>query len=83
MKLKNITCTCIACPTQYEGKLKNGKHVYFRFRHEHGRVEIDGEVVHTFVGRAGEDGVLSEKRVQEELKRANIKGFKKALNYSK
>ena len=78
MKLKNITCTCHACPTQYEGQLKNGKHVYFRFRHGYGRIDVDGTTIHTFTGINGEDGVLPEDRVKQEFKKANIKGFKKA-----
>lgn len=79
MKLKEIECTCSACPTQYEGYLQNGKYVYFRFRHGYGRIEVDDKIIHEFTGIDGEDGILSEKRVRQELKNANIKGFKKAL----
>jgi len=30
--IRQIECTCSACPTQYEGILDNGKMFYFRFR---------------------------------------------------
>ena len=32
LKLKNLKQTCIACPSQWEGELENGKFIYIRYR---------------------------------------------------
>ena len=31
-KVKSLTLTCGACPTQWEGKTSDGKYIYIRFR---------------------------------------------------
>jgi hypothetical protein len=33
MKVDSISCTCDACPTQYEGTLSDGREIYIRYRH--------------------------------------------------
>lgn len=59
MKIKTLTQTCLACPSQWEGKTKGGKDIYIRYRHGSFRVEIDGEIVlHQSVGD-GLDGLMS------------------------
>jgi hypothetical protein len=32
MKLTSIEQTCLACPSQWEGKLKSGRMIYVRYR---------------------------------------------------
>jgi len=55
--IANIECTCYGSPTQYEGKLDNGKMFYFRFRwgelsiseSEHPTEEIDDAITGTIM----------------------------------
>lgn len=32
MKIKNVKCTCSACPSQWEIKLEDGRMIYVRYR---------------------------------------------------
>ena len=34
--------TCSACPTQWEGRLKDGREFYFRYRHGYASLELYG-----------------------------------------
>ena len=38
--ITELTNTCTACPSQWEGKTADGQHVYIRFRGGHGRIGI-------------------------------------------
>lgn len=36
--------TCIACPTQWEGELRDGRMFYFRYRHGYASLGVGGTV---------------------------------------
>ena len=44
-KVKEITQTCFACPSQWEGKTIGGDEVYIRYRHGDLRVDINDNTV--------------------------------------
>lgn len=35
LKVTEIAMTCSACPSQWEGRLEDGRHIYVRYRHGH------------------------------------------------
>jgi hypothetical protein len=39
-KFRGTVRTCTACPSQWEGRLEDGRHVYIRLRHGHGSIGI-------------------------------------------
>jgi len=44
MKIIKLIKTCDACPAQWEGKLEDGRMLYFRYRYGHLSVRISPEV---------------------------------------
>ena len=79
LDIVHITCTCMACPTQYEGKLSDGTMFYFRFRWGWARINlspqqtndifdaIGGTVIYEEQLSDGFDGLMSEKEVFNTL----------------
>lgn len=69
----SYTMTCFACPTQYEGRLRDGRWFYFRLRHGAARLGIgpdEGEAHEDSYGRSADvsdrfDGVASEGEFKE------------------
>ena len=49
--------TCFACPTQYEGKLKDGRYFYFRYRHGYASLRLGTCAVAAVSGVSGETGM--------------------------
>jgi hypothetical protein len=58
-KVLTLKKTCLACPSQWEGDLEDGRAVYARFRHGHLSVGIGGTVKEA-VGNAMSDQALYE-----------------------
>jgi hypothetical protein len=58
--------TCVACPSQWEGALDDGRAVYARFRHGHLSVGI-GETVEGAVDNAMSDPALYEGDIADGL----------------
>jgi hypothetical protein len=58
--------TCLACPSQWEGALVDGRAVYARFRHGHLSVGI-GETIEQAVSSAMSDGALYNREVGDGL----------------
>jgi hypothetical protein len=58
--------TCLACPSQWEGALDDGRAVYARFRHGHLSVGI-GETVEGAVDNAMSDHALYEEEIGDGL----------------
>jgi len=52
VKIKSLTQTCGACPSQWEGETENGAYVYIRYRYGWLSVDIDG--VHMFGQEVGD-----------------------------
>lgn len=79
MKIINLECTCGACPTQYEGKLEDGRMFYFRYRWGYASLSVSpkesndvydavsGEEVYGEQLSDEWDGVLEEAKVIEIL----------------
>lgn len=59
LKVLTLRKTCLACPSQWEGALEDGRAVYARFRHGHLSVGI-GETVKKAVDNARSDQALYE-----------------------
>lgn len=45
LELVELQQTCHSCPSQWEGKTKDGKTFYARYRHSYWCVEVGGETV--------------------------------------
>jgi hypothetical protein len=45
LELVELRQTCHSCPSQWEGKTKDGRTFYARYRHSCWRVDVDGETV--------------------------------------
>jgi hypothetical protein len=58
-KVLTLRKTCLACPSQWEGALEDGRAVYARFRHGHLSVGT-GETVKEAVDNARSDQALYE-----------------------
>jgi predicted GNAT family acetyltransferase len=61
-----VTQTCDACPSQWEGRLSDGRRLYVRYRWGALEIDIDGERVLDQQRGDGLDGLLT----YEELKAA-------------
>lgn len=83
-EIAELVLTCVACPVQYEGRLVDGRHLYFRFRHGEADLGLgaDDDAAmfdpHAAVTRHGDDhsGVFddddTEARVFGELLRSRL-----------
>jgi len=61
-----ITMTCSACPSQWEGKFADGDELYIRYRYAGLRVDKDSrEVLYTEYGEHPLDGLISLDKVLE------------------
>jgi len=58
MIVKNITQTCGACPSQWEGNLKDGRMFYARYRRGCLSIEISKEPTNDVYMAIGRDGDL-------------------------
>jgi hypothetical protein len=65
-KVLTLKKTCLACPSQWEGDLEDGRAVYARFRHGHLSVGIGGTVKQA-VGNAMSDQALYEGNIGDGL----------------
>lgn len=79
MKIKNLECTCEACPSQWEGTTINGEAIYIRYRW--GRLTIrlskpdgtiedaveNGKLLYDKQIGDGMDGVISLEEVIEKI----------------
>jgi hypothetical protein len=65
-KVLTLKITCLACPSQWEGNLEDGRAVYARFRHGHLSVGIGGTVKEA-VGNAMSDRALHEGDIGDRL----------------
>ena len=45
MRIKNLTQTCGACPSQWEGEREDGAHVFIHYRHGHLYVSVNSILV--------------------------------------
>ena len=45
MRIKNLTQTCGACPSQWEGETENGAYVFIHYRHGYLYMTVDSEMV--------------------------------------
>ncbi len=84
MKLINLKCTCGACPTQYEGKLENGKMIYIRYRWGYISIRISkdetndihdavwGEEIYGENIGNGLDGYMSQSEIVDHIEKAGI-----------
>ena len=64
--VRSLKKTCLACPSQWEGALDDGRAVYARFRHGHLSVGI-GETVARAVDNAMSDQALCEGEIGDAL----------------
>ena len=60
MEVENIIQTCCACPSQWEGKLKDGRMFYARYRHGHLTIELSKGVTDDVYDAIGENIIYSE-----------------------
>lgn len=58
MIVDSITQTCVACPSQWEGKLKDGRMFYARYRWGRLSIEVSKEPTNNVYMAMGEDGEL-------------------------
>lgn len=67
VELKEITQTCYACPSQWEGITVDGEAVYIRYRWGRLRIDLDHETV--FEQDMGDelDGYLDWEEVEDIL----------------
>ena len=66
MKVVSITQTCSACPSQWEGKLEDGRMIYIRY--QYGGLTIRVSVLPTDdVGEAVMGDYIFKKQIGEEL----------------
>ena len=77
LKLIELTRTCIACPSQWEGKLSSDEYIYIRYRHSFFSVGIGTTLdkavdTDTFVANLGlgeYDGDMSDEDMLLILKK--------------
>lgn len=78
-KIVSLTRTCTACPSQWEGRLEDGRHAYIRLRHGHGRIGF-GSTKDEAVAAQGfyrwsdpeHDGFITDWELRQELFDASI-----------
>lgn len=65
-KVLTLKKTCLACPSQWDGTLEDGRAVYARFRHGHLSVGI-AETVKEAVNNARSDQALCEREIGDRF----------------
>jgi hypothetical protein len=85
MKVTEITKTCSACPSQWEGKIEDGRMFYARYRWGYLSLELsdkptndvyeamDGSVLIGLQLGDEFDGVLSEDELVEQMEKVGFK----------
>jgi biotin synthase-related radical SAM superfamily protein len=70
--IKQLVCTCTACPEQYEGYLDTGEEVYIRLRWGTARIDVNKEPV--FYKHYDDDfiGCFVDNEFEEFLKEAGF-----------
>lgn len=68
-RVAELTKTCTACPSQWEGTTKCGKRIYIRYRWDTLTLDIDRETIYSSA-RTGNrlDGYLGDNEMREALK---------------
>lgn len=59
--------TCYACPSQWEGRLADGREVYVRYRHGVLRMDIDGRTAYRLEHGDGLDGFMTTEEMMRHL----------------
>lgn len=84
MKLIKLECTCEACPTQYDGKLDDGRMIYVRYRWGYLSIRISkdetddifhavrGEEIYGICIGNGLDGWMEYSDIIDHLEKAGI-----------
>lgn len=65
MRIKNVSQTCWACPSQWEGSFTDGSALYIRYRWGYLSVEKDGEEIYGEQVGDGFDGYMELPEVLE------------------
>lgn len=60
MKVKTMTMTCCACPSQWEGQMDDGSELYVRYRWGRLTIDVGGDRVLSLVHGDELDGVMYE-----------------------
>ena len=80
MEVKNIIQTCPACPSQWEGHLKDGRMFYARYRWGALTIQVSkeptgdvmdavmGEMVYNEILGGGYDGTLEQNELEAKMK---------------
>lgn len=66
MKVKTLKKACLACPSQWEGDLDDGRVVYVRYRHGELSVGV-GETINAAVQNAGSEEALYAEELSDGL----------------
>jgi hypothetical protein len=66
--ITDLTETCSACPTQFEGKTSDGKDVYIRYRFGHLYITVNKEYIYSQSIGSGLDGVISLSQIKNATK---------------
>jgi hypothetical protein len=69
-KIQELTQTCFACPSQWEGNFENGDSLYIRYRHSHLRVDRNGTTIFEKDLKEDDGGVMN---TEEMLKITGLK----------
>lgn len=70
--IKQLVCTCIACPEQYEGTLDTGEEVYIRMRWGTARIEVNSEPVYYKYYDDNFKGCFVDNELEDFLKEAGF-----------
>ncbi len=72
-KIKELECTCFACPEQYTGTLESGEEVYIRLRWGTATIKVNDEVVFEKTYEGDEyKGCFDEGELKEFLNEAGF-----------
>jgi hypothetical protein len=67
VEIADITCTCFACPSQWEGTTVDGEEIYIRYRWGSLRIDLDHETVFQQQLGDGLDGLIEWEDVEDIL----------------
>ncbi len=68
IKIKKLTCTCTACPSQWEGRTDDNREIYIRYRYGHLSVRVAGERIFQISHGDDMDGVMDFDTLKELTK---------------
>lgn len=66
IKVIELEQTCFACPSQWDGKTNDKKHVYIRYRFGCLSVDVDNKQVHSISFGNSLSGVLDTEEMQKQ-----------------